>query len=55
MDKDHAATRLVLNGLAGVLLSLAMWKITDNFWGWLALFTPGSLLILYGGWMIFRS
>jgi hypothetical protein len=29
-------------------LSLVMWRLTDNFWGWLVLAAPGSILIFVG-------
>jgi hypothetical protein len=29
-------------------LSLVMWRLTGNFWGWLALAAPGAGLIFFG-------
>jgi hypothetical protein len=40
--------RVILNGMMACALSLVMWKLTENFWGWLALAAPGALLIFLG-------
>jgi len=45
----------LVNGVAALLLALAMWRLTHSFVGWLALFVPGSILILWGGWILLRD
>jgi hypothetical protein len=45
----------MINGLIALALSLAMWEITHSFWGWLALFVPGSALIFIGWYVILKQ
>lgn len=45
----------ILNGLMAFTLSLIVWKLTGNFWGWLALALPGAFLLFYGWYLIFRK
>jgi hypothetical protein len=45
----------VVNGLIALALSLALWEITHNFWGWLALFAPGSALVLMGWALLLKG
>jgi hypothetical protein len=35
--------------MIALALSLAIWHITHSFRGWLALFLPGSALLLWAG------
>ena len=41
----------VLNGLFASALSLVVWRLTGNFWGWLVLFILGGFLILKA-WLV---
>lgn len=45
----------LVNGVVALLLAIAMWRITHNALGWLALFIPGSILILWGWWILLRD
>ena len=45
--------RYILLGMFILLLSWALWGITANFYGWLALFIPGSFYVLQGAvWVV---
>jgi hypothetical protein len=43
----------VFNGLVALSLSLVIWRLTGNVWGWLVLFLPGGLLVFYGYYLMF--
>ena len=46
---------LIMNGLIALLFSLLVWKLTLNYFGWLALFIPGSVLVLYGVYRVMKE
>lgn len=48
-------TGLVINGMIALALSIAMWRITENFWAWLVLALPGGALTIYGTIMLFSG
>jgi hypothetical protein len=39
----------------GLIGALAIWRLTGNFWGWLALSLPGAALVFYGWYLIFKG
>jgi hypothetical protein len=41
----------LLNGILALALSLIVWRLTGNFYGWAALAIPGAVLI-FRGWVI---
>ena len=45
----------IFQGLFGIILALFLWRATHNWWGWLALWLPGSAFILYGIWKAWKS
>jgi hypothetical protein len=49
------ATGLIFNGLIALALSLLLWRLTENIWAWLALFLPGTFLILLGWYTLLTS
>lgn len=49
------AVTLVCNGLIGLFFALLMWRWQHSFWGWAALFLPGSFFILWGWWKLLRG
>jgi hypothetical protein len=56
METPHdRANRVIFSGLTGLFASLAVWRLTNNWWGWLALALPGGVLVLYGWWLIFTN
>jgi hypothetical protein len=52
MNVSGDPVTLLLNGLAGVILSLITWRLTGNWWAWFVLFMPGAVLILLGLWAL---
>ena len=44
----------IVNGIFALGLALLMWRITHSFLGWLALFVPGSILVLWGCRLLLR-
>ena len=42
------AEGLIINGISALLLSLLIWKMTENFTGWLALALPGAIMVIAG-------
>jgi hypothetical protein len=44
----QCAEGLLVNGIIALAFSLAVWRLTGNFWGWLILFAPGAGLIIAG-------
>lgn len=49
---SKGVTRLAL-GVFITALSLAMWRITGNFYAWLVIFLPGSFYTLLGLYGVF--
>lgn len=49
------ANGYLVNGLIALALSLVVWHVTDSFWGWLALFAPGSVLVAWGWYVALKS
>ena len=49
------AQRCITSGLIGLVGALAIWRMTGNFWGWLALAAPGGFLIFYGSYLALRE
>ncbi|HEV8503738.1 MAG TPA: hypothetical protein VGR63_19355 [Casimicrobiaceae bacterium] len=49
------ASVFIANGLIALALALLLWRLTHNFAGWLALFAPGSALVLRGVYLIMRD
>jgi hypothetical protein len=48
---DAPGVGTILNGIVALALSLLAWELTENFYGWAALFIPGAALIFWG-WII---
>jgi hypothetical protein len=46
------AVKSLSEGLLVVMLSLAMWRLTQNGLAWAAFFVPGSALIMRGLWLV---
>jgi hypothetical protein len=42
-------------GIFILILALFIWRITENFWGWLALFLPGAFYVFWGIRLITRE
>jgi hypothetical protein len=40
------------NGLVALTLSLVLWRLTHSEIGWLLLWTPGTMLVAYGWFLI---
>jgi hypothetical protein len=45
----------IVNGLIALALALILWRLTGSFGGWLALFLPGSVLVLKGWAAVIRG
>ena len=48
-------TGLVINGMIALILSIAMWRITENYWAWAILAVPGGILTIYGTIKLFMG
>jgi hypothetical protein len=46
------AARSLSEGLLVLILSLAMWRLTQNGLAWAAFFVPGSALVVRGLWLV---
>jgi hypothetical protein len=46
---------LLFQGLAGLVLSLLMWRLTGSVLAWAILFTPGALLVGRGLYLVFKN
>jgi hypothetical protein len=46
---------LIVNGLIALILSLLIWRLTENLWAWLVLFIPGGCLVVRGWVAICRE
>jgi hypothetical protein len=44
------AEELFVNGISALLLSLLVWKMTENFTGWMVLAVPGAIMVV-AGWI----
>ena len=40
--------RAIFLGMFIVLLAWIVWRATGSYWGWLALFVPGGIYVLFG-------
>ena len=49
------AQRCFTSGLIGLFGAIAIWRLTGNFWGWLALALPASAVIFYGWYLALRK
>jgi hypothetical protein len=45
----------LFEGILVLGLSIVIWRLTGNYWGWLALFLPGAFLTTYGVYLVFRE
>jgi membrane protein implicated in regulation of membrane protease activity len=46
---------LIWQGILGCFFALLMWRLTGSFWGWLVIFIPASVCILYGWYRILKD
>lgn len=53
-DMSKGVENLML-GIFILILSLFLWRITNNFDGWLFLFVSGSIFILMGLYRMFKD
>jgi hypothetical protein len=49
------AEGFIVNGIVALAFSLAVWRLTDNFVGWLILFAPGAGMVIAGLITLFRD
>jgi hypothetical protein len=38
----------LFHGIVGLGLSIVMWRLTGNVWAWAVLFSPASVLTVWG-------
>jgi hypothetical protein len=49
----RGANELIL-GIFVLALSLLLWRLTSNFWGWAVLYAPGAYFVILGIVRIFK-
>jgi hypothetical protein len=51
----QVGVNMLLQGLAGLMLSIVMWRLTGNWLAWAVLFSPAALLVLWGAYRVFKD
>lgn len=47
-EQERRTVGFLINGLIALAFSLAVWRLTHNFYGWAVLFGPGAVLVIKG-------
>jgi len=55
MVPDFRTRDKLFLGVFILILAMTLWRITGNFWGWLALFIPGAWFVVTGLVELFRD